>query len=205
MTLQTFHVLAVCTGNICRSRIAELVLAKRFADVSEIRLRSAGTRAASGWLIPEEVREIAGYMGVEEIRTRRTKQVSEQVLGDADLVLVMTRDHRREMVELNPRIIRRTFTIRELASLAAVTRDADIISEGGGPTADRAARLRAAVGAAARRRSRRRSPKQVTVDDVIDPYGCDRDTYARSALQLAPAVEGVAALFQRALNLGEGE
>lgn len=205
MTPQTFHVLAVCTGNICRSRIAELALAKRFADVSEIRLRSAGTRAASGWLIPEEVREIAGYMGVEEIRTRRTKQVSEQALGDADLVLVMTRDHRREVVELNPRIIRRTFTIRELASLAAVTRDADIISEGGGPSADRAARLRAAVGAAARRRSRRRSPKQVTVDDVIDPYGCDRDTYTRSALQLAPAVEGVAALFQRALNLGEGE
>ncbi|WP_210603530.1 low molecular weight phosphatase family protein [Brevibacterium oceani] len=205
MTPQTFHVLAVCTGNICRSRIAELALAQRFADVSEIRLRSAGTRAASGWLIPEEVREIAGYMGVEEIRTRRTKQVSEQALGDADLVLVMTRDHRREVVELNPRIVRRTFTIRELAGLAAVTRDADIISEGGGPSADRAARLRAAVGAAARRRSRRRSPKQVTVDDVIDPYGCDRDTYARAALQLAPAVEGVAALFQRALNLGEGE
>lgn len=205
MTAQTFNVLTVCTGNICRSRLAELVLAQRFADVAEIRLRSAGTRAASGWLIPEEAREIAEHLGVDEIRTRRTKQVSEQTLGDADLILVMTREHRREVVELNPRIIRRTFTIRELASLAAVTRDADIVSEGAVPSADRAARLRAAVGAAARRRSRRRSPSQPTSDDVIDPFGGNRDVYVRSALQLTPALEGVAALFQRALNLGEGE
>ncbi|WP_432789967.1 low molecular weight phosphatase family protein [Brevibacterium sp. K11IcPPYGO002] len=205
MTAQTFDVLTVCTGNICRSRIAELVLAQRFVDVSEIRLRSAGTRAASGWLIPEEVREIAGHLGVDEIRTRRTRQVNEQSLGDADLILVMTREHRREVVELNPRIVRRTFTIRELASLAAVTRDVDIVREGAAATADRAARLRAAVGAAARRRSRRRSPSLAANDDVIDPFGGNRDVYSRSALQLAPAVEGVAALFQRALNLGEGE
>ena len=205
MTPETFNVLTVCTGNICRSRLAELVLARRFAEVSEIRLRSAGTRAAPGWLIPEEMREVAGFMGVGDIRARRTRQVSEQALGDADLVLVMTREHRREVVEINPRIVRRTFTIRELASLAAVTRDVDIVGEGASPSADRPARLRAAVGAAARRRSRRRSPKLPMVDDVVDPYGCDRDIYALSALQLAPAVEGVAALFQRALNLGEGE
>lgn len=202
---ETFNVLTVCTGNICRSRIAELVLAQRFADISEIRLCSAGLRAAPGWLIPEEVREIAGFMGVVDIRARRARQVSEHALGDSDLVLAMTREHRRAVVELNPRIVRRTFTIRELASLAAVTRDIDIVSEGAFPFADRAARLRAAIGAAARRRSRRGTPDLPTVDDVIDPYGCDRDIYALSALQLAPAVEGVAALFQRALNLGEGE
>lgn len=200
---QNFTVLTVCTGNLCRSRLAELVLAQRFADVSEIQLRSAGTRAAPGRLMPEEAREIAGFLGVVDIRTHRARQVNEDSLSGADLVLVMAREHRRAVVELHPRIVRRTFTIRELASLAAVTRDDEIVSEGAIPSADRATRLRAAIGAAARRRSRRRTPDLPSDDDVIDPYGCDQDIYALSALQLAPAVEGVAALLQRALNLGE--
>ena len=79
------------------------------------------------------------------------------------------------------------------------------MNEGAVPTADRAARLRAAVEAAGRRRSRRRNLTLPAHDDVVDPYGCSRDIYALSALQLAPAVEGVSVLFQRALNLGEGE
>lgn len=144
-------------------------------------------------------------MGVIEERAERARQVDEDLLGAADLVLTMTREQRREVVELNPRIVRRTFTIRELSGLAAVTRDEDIVNEGAVPTADRAARLRAAVEAAGRRRSRRRNLTLPAHDDVVDPYGCSRDIYALSALQLAPAVEGVSVLFQRALNLGEGE
>lgn len=200
---ENFTVLIVCTGNLCRSRLAELVLAQRFAEVSEVSLHSAGTRAARGRLMPEEVREIARFMGVMDIRSRRASQVSENLLSGSDAVLAMTREHRRELVELNPRIVRRTFTIRELASLAAVTRDDEIVNEGATPSAGRVTRLRAAVGAAARRRSRRRAPDLPSDDDVIDPYGCAWEIYAMAGLQLAPAVEGVAALFQRALNLGE--
>lgn len=201
---ETFTVLTVCTGNLCRSRIAESVLAQRFAEISEIRLHSAGTHAAPGRTMPAEAREIAGFMGAIDIRTHRARQVSEASLDDADLVLTMTRNHRRTVVELNPAIVRRAFTIRELARLAAVTRDDEIVSEGASESADRAMRLRAAVDAAARRRSRCRTPDLPSDDDVIDPFGCERDIYALSALQLSPAVEGVAVLFQRALNLGEG-
>lgn len=200
---ENFTVLTVCTGNLCRSRLAELVLAQRFAGVPEVNLRSAGTHAARGRLMPEAAREIAGYMGVKDIRPQRARQVSEDLLSGADVVLAMTREHRRELVEIYPRVVRRIFTIREFASLAAVTRDDEIVSEGALPTADKVTRLRAAIGATARRRSRRRAPDHPLDDDVIDPYGCDRDIYALSALQLAPAVEGAAALFQRALNLGE--
>lgn len=202
---EEFTVLTVCTGNICRSPLAELVLAQRFADISEIRVHSAGTHAAVGHSIPEEAWEIAGFMGVIVRRAAHARQVDEELLDAADLVLTMTREQRREVVELNPRTVRRTFTIRELSGLAAVTRDEDIVAEGAFPAASRAARLRAAVEAAGRRRSRRRNLKLPTHDEVIDPYGCNRDIYALSALQLAPAAEGVSVLFQRALNLGEGE
>lgn len=199
----SFTVLNVCTGNLCRSPLAASVLAQRFADISEIRLHSAGTRAALGRPVPREAREIAGFMGAIDIRTHRARQVSEEMLSGSDVVLAMTREHRRVLVELNPRIVRRAFTIRELASLAALTTDEEIIRQGALPTADRVTRLRAAVEAAARRRSHRRSQDR-PADDVIDPFGYDREIYALAALQLAPAIEGVAVLFQRALNLGDG-
>ena len=198
-----FAILTVCTGNICRSPLAETMLRQRFVDDSEILVGSAGTQPALGRPMTKQTREIAYYLGTPDARGHRARKVTVDLLREADLVLAMTREHRRKLVELNPSIIRRTFTMREFARLAATTRDSDIVREGALDVDDRAGRLRAAVAAVARGRSRHRRPQFPSDDDVLDPFGGDHGVYTHSAIQLVPAVEGVALLLQRALSLDE--
>ena len=47
------------------------------------------------------------------------RQFSPKVAADADLVLTMTRAHRDAVLELAPRLLRRTFTLTEAALLAS--------------------------------------------------------------------------------------
>src|SRR5690606_12746543 len=47
------NILTVCTGNICRSPLAEAVLASRLADL-DLRVHSAGTQALVGHGMPPE-------------------------------------------------------------------------------------------------------------------------------------------------------
>lgn len=202
---QNFTILTVCTGNLCRSPLAELLFARRFEGVPSVRVCSAGTRALPGHSMPMPAQEVARELGAAGASAHRAKQVTEDIVTEADLVLAMTREHRRSLVTLWPRATRRTFTIREFADLAEVTSDDDIVKQGLSLSADPAAKLRAAITATASARSNRHRHEGPADDDIIDPYGRGREVYSLTALQLAPAVDGVAALLRRALHLGGDE
>src|SRR4051795_5389163 len=60
----SFVVLFVCTGNICRSPIAERLLAARLPDPS-IRAASAGTRAMVGYGIDQTAAHVLRRLGGE--------------------------------------------------------------------------------------------------------------------------------------------
>ncbi|MGB3377055.1 MAG: hypothetical protein WBA87_18175, partial [Microbacterium sp.] len=57
------NILTVCTGNICRSALAESVLATRLTDL-DVRVHSAGTQALVGHGMPREARALAERNGV---------------------------------------------------------------------------------------------------------------------------------------------
>ncbi len=63
-----------------------------------------------------EASAIASSMGVPEHMSyaHQAHCLTDERLQSADLALAMARDHRREIVELNPALLRRTFTLREL-------------------------------------------------------------------------------------------
>ena len=194
------RILMVCTGNICRSPLAELLLRTRLADLGAL-VSSAGTRAAAGHRMTAEARHLAVHLGVPErdADAHRSQLLTESQLADPDLILAMTRDHRRAIVELAPARVRSTFTLRELARIASGTPSGELARAVASAGADPSDRLRMALSALADRRAQARIPVDPDEDDVVDPYGLTWAEYQRSATQILPAIGAIEDLIRATL------
>ena len=215
-----FQLLAVCTGNICRSPAVERLLARRMgvphcavgrptATADRLRtparaakptldtsvlISSAGVAAVVGAAISEPMsalllREDANL----DVSGFGARQLTAEMLTAADLVLTLTRQHRAAAVEMSPGVVRRTFTLRELARLALGIDLGELPSAPGSTAADR---LRALVPLAAAQRGI--VPSTPADDDVVDPYGGGAALYRISFDQMRPAIDAVAALARGA-------
>lgn len=160
----TFTVLLVCTGNICRSALAER-LGRAYLDevmgerAQVIRLVSAGTHAVvDSEMHPDSALVLRGF-GAEP-GDFRARQFEDHMPYEADLVLAMTRGHRREVLHRSPRALSRTFTLREAAELVDGLGDQSVTGE------DFVERARNLVKAMAEARSHRHSGQD---DDIRDP------------------------------------
>ncbi|MFD4422558.1 low molecular weight phosphatase family protein [Agromyces sp. NPDC058484] len=206
----SFSILTVCSGNICRSPLAEQLLRVGLAGVDGISVGSAGTIAMVGDGMPAEAQALSERFGATDAAAHVARQLDEQLIRDADLVLALSREHRRAVVELVPAATRRTFTLREFAHLAASVTDADLddaapfpeLVEGNssfpGPVEGNSASLRAAVLAAASLRGVVPPFDSPDDADVVDPYRQSAAVYETSAEQLVPAVQATVALLARA-------
>lgn len=188
------EILTVCTGNICRSPLAAQLLATRLADLP-VRVSSAGARARDGMPMTPEAADLALARGVDPalVAAHGARYLTPVHVRTADLVLAMARDHRREVVELDPSRMRQAFTAREFARLAADLSDDDLRTAAAtaGEGAPPRERFAAALGAIAGRRGITLPPASPEDDDVIDPYGRSAATYERSAAELEPGLVAV--------------
>lgn len=181
MSANSFTVLAVCTGNVCRSPAVERLLASKLGPT--VQVASAGTHALVGHAISEPMAALLRESGVET-EGFQAHLLSEQMLKQSDLILPMTRAQRAIVVGLWPPAVRRTFTLREFARLMSLVDPSEL------PTATPAERLKAAIPLAAAQRGRERtSPDQ---DDVVDPFRLSNAVYVDSLMQISSAVDNVA-------------
>lgn len=177
---ETYQIVFVCTGNICRSPAAERLLADRLSNIPEIVVSSVGTGALVGEGIHIPMAHLLEQSGIAS-GPFHAREASVETLADADLVLGMTRRHRSAAVALAPRLVTRTFTLRELARLARELRLAH------DPYSSVPDRLRALVTEA----SRRRTPAPEGADDIADPYRRDQAAYERAFAEIREAVDGI--------------
>ncbi|MFT3798202.1 low molecular weight phosphatase family protein [Microbacterium sp.] len=181
------EILTVCTGNICRSPLAAVVLQARLADL-DVTVRSAGTRGSSGAPMTQEAIGLALRYGaaLSAAQAHRSSPLTDHLLTSSDLILTMTRDHRRDVTSLAPTRLRATFTLREFARLAEAADDASLVAVA--HTVAPRSRLHAVAAYLASLRGAVAAPADARADDVIDPYRQSSETYARSAQQLIPAL-----------------
>lgn len=184
-------ILFVCTGNICRSPIAQYVLGTRIADLEDVELSSAGTRPPVGHPMTPEAVILSHEFGArgEHAERHRAQHVTPAQVEASDLVLTMTRRHRRAVVELAPRRLRQSFTVREFARITESMPEAALSAATAGSSAEQ--RLHSLVLAIAGHRAVTPPPSAPEHDDVVDPYSKDDEAYRLCARQLMPALDAV--------------
>ncbi|WP_285137041.1 low molecular weight phosphatase family protein [Microbacterium sp. lyk4-40-TSB-66] len=203
------NVLTVCTGNICRSPLAALTLEARTGDL-EVRFASAGTRARDGGLMTEEAIDLAVERGVPSVaaHAHRARLLMPDHLQHVDLVVAMTREHRRAVVEMDPSRLRMTFTARELVRAIDGIDDHALASTAAAgdahETDPQRARFAALLAGLRARRGLIPSPADPADDDVIDPYRRSVATYRASAVQLDPGLDAVERLVRLAVGAAPG-
>lgn len=186
------RILTVCTGNICRSPYAERFLQNQLDIIcpGSFSIRSAGTHALSGHEMDKRAAsKLREAGGTEQAFTAR--QITSDMTTDIDLILSLTEDHRNKVVALSPRLLKRTYTVREFAAVIkeiSVKPNAQIPC--GSDVTAVSERWSALLKMAplSRHAARQRISESM---DVIDPYRQEDQVYDRMVDDLLPALQSI--------------
>lgn len=105
------NVLVVCVGNVCRSPMAQGVLAEQLPGW---KVHSAGLEALVGAPADEIAVRLLRQRGIE-IGDHRAVQITRRMCMAADMVLVMSREQRRQLESIYPETCGRVFRLAEHA------------------------------------------------------------------------------------------
>ncbi len=95
------RVVLVCTGNTCRSPLAEALLRQALLAhaVADVEVSSAGTGAWEGAPASEGAYLVALEHGLD-LSGHRARLLTAEVIAESDLILTMARHHRARVLEL---------------------------------------------------------------------------------------------------------
>ncbi|HBT3181197.1 arsenate reductase/protein-tyrosine-phosphatase family protein [Klebsiella aerogenes] len=100
-------ILVVCTGNICRSPIAERILSNAMKN---LQINSAGLGALIGHSADLSAIRVAEKNGVS-LEGHKGKQFSSEMARQYDLVLVMDKGHLERISQIAPEIRGKTMLL----------------------------------------------------------------------------------------------
>ena len=97
-----YRIIVVCTGNICRSPMAEGLLKNRMPETLKGRMEvsSAGTYGLQGHPASDNAVRAMALIGIDCAR-HRARQLTRQMLEEADLLVAMEKYHLREIKRLS--------------------------------------------------------------------------------------------------------
>ena len=175
-----FRVLHVCTGNIGRSPMAERLMRRhlvlRLGDsASSFQVTSAGTWGCTGATVEQFAALALQKRGIDA-SDFVARELTEEMLTEADLVLTATTEHRGLVVALLPSAVRRAFTLKEFARLGPLTSGRD-----NGIGLPDLARTKVAMAGRVRGLGDRPT---VPDDDIEDPLGAPAAFYEARANEI---------------------
>lgn len=155
------NLLFVCSGNICRSPLAEALVRHKVSSLTsaahslEIQVKSAGTSADVGQPMSFAMEIILQERGIDS--THQSQRLDWQLLDWADLVLTMTQAQ-KSLLQWSKTGSKGLLQVPQLSAKLAT------LNEYSGNTAQ---------------------------PDIDDPHGCDLDSYRQCAHQIEIACDGL--------------
>ncbi|SDS96404.1 protein-tyrosine phosphatase [Paenibacillaceae bacterium GAS479] len=177
-------ILFVCTGNTCRSPMAEAILRDAAkAQGLPLEVRSAGVATSNGIPVSRNARLVLENSGIRHDGV--SSSVSAELIRWADLILTMTGSHKMALLRYYPEAADKVHTLRdfalstELAELDRLRGEREMQRSLGRQLSGREERrLRELEGAA-------------LSGDIADPFGGSYEIYAASAQEISEAVHAV--------------
>ncbi|MFI6879680.1 protein-tyrosine-phosphatase [Streptomyces sp. NPDC050400] len=188
----SFRILHVSTGNVCRSPITERLtrhaLAERLGDrlAGGLVVESAGTWGHEGAPMEANAETVLADFGADPSGFVGRELLDDHVIR-ADLVLTATRDHRAQVISMGHSAGLRTFTLKEFTRLVQAIDPATLPDALEAGVVERA---RALVRAAAALRGWLLAPS-VEADEVYDPYGAPLPFFRSVGGEISEALDPV--------------
>ena len=108
------HILFVCTGNTCRSPMAEAILKNK--NIDGIEVRSAGIYADYGSDASVNAKKVLENHNIAH--QHQSSPLTTEQLDWADLILTMTGSHKRAILHQYPQTAVKLYTLKEFTGEA---------------------------------------------------------------------------------------
>ena len=134
MSSDTFNILFVCSGNSCRTPMAEGLLKSKISVrfKSAVRVQSAGTLGINGNPATDFAIMTAGKLGAN-ISQHRSQGITEKLVKESDLIFAMASEHIDFLHKHYPEIRENVFLLKSFGRDPEAKMAEDIADPIGGP------------------------------------------------------------------------
>ena len=111
------RILFVCTGNICRSPLGELLF-RMYTTGTSLEVDSAGTHSLVGHKIDASSAALLTAANIDSSEFR-SKQLTRKIADECDLILCFEETQQHNIVTISPSAMRYTFTLTDFSNMCA--------------------------------------------------------------------------------------